>query len=280
MKKPSKDEEIVEYLLSNNAEFEEFFFQRQCAPLLGKIRWSIFDNEIEIDEITNEFLILLKSNNWYKLRSFKFRCTLFGWLKIVALNHFISIKEHLLPNKNKDIQKHDIIVIDEGYESGIEMLINRITVPMYKEIMFRKYINKMPESDIIKLLKVTNELYINLYKKANKQLIHLIKNEGEEFERLYIQTALKSNFSITKPQTEDDEHTLLTHRIDAQVLINSLTNERYRLVLHSLIIKKRTKVDVAKELGISLEYVDILKHRAIKQITHNINKEKEKYGRY
>lgn len=99
---PGNDKEIVNRLLSNDEEYEYFFFNRQCIPLRSKLRWSIFDNEITIDELISELIIHLKSDDWYNLRKFEFKCTLFGWLRIVAMNHIniiIKIYYHTIVNK-------------------------------------------------------------------------------------------------------------------------------------------------------------------------------------
>lgn len=272
---PTDDKEIVTRLLSADEEYENFFFSRQCIPLLSKIRWSIFDNEIEIEELISEFILLLKSDDWKKLRSFGFRCSLFGWLRIVAINHFNSIRDDLLPHGHKSNKTELNIIVPQGKENDIKKLINTIQTPMYKEILIRSYINIIPLDELIPLLSLTKDLFFKLRSRANKQLIKLIKNEGDEFAALYLKNKdIKQQIDIETTY----EIEVISNRMDAETLIKSLSNDRFRFVLDSLILKNMNKSDVAKIMGTSVEYIDTLKHRAIKQIIANVKVERAEYG--
>ncbi len=273
---PSNDREIVSRLLSNDEEYESFFFNRQCMPLLSKLRWSIFDNEITIDELISELLVHLKSDDWYNLRKFGFKCTLFGWLRIVAINHFNSIRDDLLPQTQKHYKVDLEVCVPVGGENDIRQLINAVQTPMYKEILLRSYINKMPDEELISLLSITKDLFSKLKSKANKQLISIIKNQGDEFSSIYLKKKERKLPVETEPTSEIDT---INNRIDVETLIKSLTNDRFRFVLDSLILKRMNKSDVARIMGTSTEYIDTLKHRAIKQIIAQVKAEREEYGK-
>lgn len=272
-----QDTEIVNRLLSNDSAFEDLFFNRLCVPLLSKIRWSLFDNKVFLDEITNEFILLLKKDDWQKLRSFGFRSTLFGWLKVVALHHFSAIKNELLFGEYTIESEDEELVVESATDENIKRLVELVTIPKYKKILWMKYVEGRTDLEIQEEMILSKELYVKLSLKSLKHFVCLIKNEGEFFEATYIRKKTKKQLPCIDPF--EDSVGKLIDQIDIKNLICSIPNERYRIVLDSLILKDVERIKVAEILGTTVQNVDTIKCRAIQYLTAIVNKEKEMYGR-
>lgn len=75
-----------------------------------------------------------------------------------------------------------------------------------------------------------------------------------------------------------DEQTQTIQRIDVETLLNRLPNERYRYVIHSLIIKDMEPQHMANEMGITVDNLYNIKRRAMQQLAAIVRKEGG-YGR-
>lgn len=88
------DKEIIEGLINKDPSItKEFFFER-CKPLFINIIKEVFDNKVEYDELVNNLYIYLMADNAAKLKSFQFRCSVYLWLKILAIRFFIKLRDH------------------------------------------------------------------------------------------------------------------------------------------------------------------------------------------
>ena len=272
------DKEVIERLLSNDPAFEYHFFYKQCAPLLSKIRWDVFDNQVEFNELDNELMLLLKTDDWNKLRTFGYLSTLFCWLKTVALRHFNAIRNDLKPEKTFDEEddKEELDLESHGLDE-IKKLLNKVVIPKYRDILRMKYLESKTDEEIREDLSVSIELYNKLKSKAEKHLIRVIRNEGELCVNMFLKVSGKKN--AQPPEATVDPVGDIIAKIDLENLINLIPSERIRLVLTSLLIKDMEVKEVAEKLDISVPNLYVLKSRGIKQLTLLALKDKN-YGKH
>ena len=272
------DKEIVERLLSNeDPAFEYRFFYKQCAPLLSKIRWDIFDNQVPFNELANELILLLKMDDWSKLRTFEYRATLFGWLKTVAHRHFNDVQNDLKPEKSfvEEDDKEELDLESNSIDD-VKKLLDKVAIPKYRDILRMKYLENKTGEEISEDLSVSKELYDKLKSKAEKHLIRVIRNEGELCVGMFLKVSLKK--IEQPPDTLFDPAGDIAAKIDLETLINLIPSERIRFVLYSLLVKDMEVKEVADKLDISVPNLYVLKSRGIKQLTLVVINEKN-YGR-
>jgi RNA polymerase sigma factor (sigma-70 family) len=77
----------------------------------------------------------------------------------------------------------------------------------------------------------------------------------------------------------EDREKQLHRKLDVEILINGLPNERYRLVIRELILRDKTPQEVAKEMNITVENLYNIKRRALQQLAQIVGKDGS-YGRH
>ena len=271
------DQEIVQKLLSDDSVFEAYFFQEICKPLLSKISYVVFDNQVPVEELTNEFLCLLKDNNWAKLKEFKFNSTLFGWLKIVAVHYFNNNKERLYPNylySNYCRNYQTRLVLDDATEEEILSLLKLMTIQQYHDILYLYLVEKRSDTQIADLLCLADTIYKRKKNFALEHLKSVIINAGSYYENMYLQQDT-SMHKVTRAEWEgtQKENELLITKMDVATLVNLMPNDRYRQVIRSLVLEERERKEVAIEMGITTENLDNIKCRALKQLAEIARKE-------
>ena len=275
LKIPLSDKEIVERLLSNDTTFETHFFQEMCNPLLGKIARTVFDNQVPINELTNEFLCVLKDNDWARLRTFRFQSSLFGWLKIVAAHYFNSNKEGLYPNYLKANYANSSITtltLDNASEEEIQSLLELMTIRQYHDILYMYLVEKRTDKQIANLLCIPETVYKRKKKFAFEHLKAVITNAGPFYESLYLHQGESMSESTNEGNPTQELEIIIT-KMDVATLLNLMSNDRYRFVVRSLVLEERERKEVALEMGITIENLDNIKSRALKQLAEIARKE-------
>lgn len=271
------DREIVQKLLYGDSDFEAYFFQEMCKPLLSKISYAIFDNQVPIDELTNEFLCFVKDDDWAKLRSFQFNSTLFGWLKVVAVHYFNNNKERLYPNYiySNYCKKGEVkLSLDSATDDEILSLLQMMTIQQYHDILYLSLIEKRSDENIAELLCIKDTVYKRRKKFALEHLKAVIINAGSYYEDMYLQYEKHIEKHVDDSLVDSlTEHETQITKIDIEALLNLMPNDRYRQVIRSLVLEERERKEVAIEMGITTENLDNIKCRALKQLAEIARKE-------
>ena len=274
------DEEIVHKLLSGDEPFEAYFIQSMCEPLLGKISWTIFDNQISIAELASELLWVLKQNDWAKLRSFQFKSSFFTWLKVVSVHYFNKNKDRFISDvvsRKSAVTKYELDFSDATSEDIISVL-EMVSVQQYYDILYMSLVDKKSDDDIISLMCLEEPTYRRKKSFAFAHLKSAILNSDSYFSSLYIkeieEPAFENNVEgISHPM----EHVITT--FDVKTLMKCMPNDRYRYVLDSLILQDKSRQEVAQELNITMENLDNIKSRALKQLA-SIARREVAYGQF
>lgn len=102
------DKEIVAKILAGDeAAIKDFFFVR-CAKALTFIGRHYFSNKYTAEELIGAFYEFMSSDDWHKLRIFKFTCSLNSYIVIIASRYFqryrdkemLSLEENILQARN------------------------------------------------------------------------------------------------------------------------------------------------------------------------------------
>lgn len=82
------DQEIVEKLIVNDARMIRDFFFVRCRGALMYIGQYYCPNLQMPEELIGEFYEFLSSDDWHKLRIFKYTCSLNSYITIIASRYF------------------------------------------------------------------------------------------------------------------------------------------------------------------------------------------------
>jgi len=173
------DREIIDGLLSNDRQMVHHFFYVKCRPIIGYIIGKVFNHQAEKDELVSELYLLLRENDWYKLRQFDFRSKLTTWLSVVSTRHFIKKRDLLIENGRENTP------IERGYDPLKDMLIKmdihhmlyKMPNARYRELLRDFFIQDMEPEAIAKKMNVTLANFYNLKHRAIQQIAEILKKE-------------------------------------------------------------------------------------------------------
>jgi len=98
------DKTIVEALLRHDPFVTKLFFYHNCRPLFLSLinRLAKENQRWEYDEVVSEIYALLMEDDGRRLRSFGFSCSLYQWLKVVALRHLVAHQQLVIETDSKE----------------------------------------------------------------------------------------------------------------------------------------------------------------------------------
>lgn len=274
------DEEIVQKLLSRDEPFEAYFIQTMCEPLLGKISWTIFDNQISVIELANELLCVLKQDDWAKLRSFQFHSSFFTWLKVVSVHYFSKNKDRFISDyvsQKSPVTRYELDFSDATPKDIISVL-ELVTIQQYHDILYMSLIDKKSDNDIMSLMCLEEPAFKRKKSFAFAHLKSSILNSDSYYSSLYLKE-FEEPTTISKFEESEQPMERIITAIDVKTLLRSMSNDRYRYVLDSLILQDKSRQEVAQELNITIENLDNIKSRALKQLA-NIARKEVAYGQF
>ncbi|MCD7972703.1 MAG: sigma-70 family RNA polymerase sigma factor [Candidatus Azobacteroides sp.] len=175
------DEKLVEGILSNDEQIIRYFFFRVCTPLFDYIIKNIFNDNVEKDELINEFYLYLRENEWYKVRQFNYRSKLTTWTQVVAIRFFQKKRNRMIEKQNETT-----LYMKEGYDPqekvisrmDIERMLSEMSNKRYQEIIYSLFIEDTAPKELAEKLGITVDNLYNMKRRAMWQLAQLIGKEG------------------------------------------------------------------------------------------------------
>lgn len=265
------DKQIIDMLLSNDIEFVNSFFKEGCRPLLSKINWKVFNNQLEYSYLYEHFKFYLQQDDWKRLRSFKGMCSLWGWLKITAAHFFYNNRHEFLPELSKPkkaIPENKRYDFSHASEEDVEYILDKISDLECQCFIRDRHVNRLDDSEIQEMYLWSPEKLNKIEKKAYASLKIIFQNVDSFYERMFVvenEKIIKVDKSELTDEPSIDEIPILITKLDIQHALSRL-DDRDRFVLRSLIIEDRKRADVAEEIGVTPGYLDIIRNRALKKM--------------
>lgn len=183
------DKEIIQKLIERDDQVTHDFFHKDCKRMFQSIINKMFSYEVEYDEFVNELYVHLMENDAKRLKTFNFKCSVFGWLKTVAIFYFMDKKNHdkviedvtkdpLVEKKEDSITPHAVIEAKIDFEE----LLKRI-YPRYAYVLRKLYQECVTPEDLAKEMNITVANLYNIKKRALHQLALLIINDKKRTEK-------------------------------------------------------------------------------------------------
>lgn len=179
LKKVYSDFEYINGLKSGDALIVQSFFYSLCCYTLNDIRWSLFHNNIEYDELVNELYIYLSTENWHKLDTFIGRndCSLKSWMVKLSWRFFIQRHNQLIANSfNAEIETvKNLSDSEDLFSTDIAMDVNstfeRMENKRYVQVLKWMLIDGYNAEEVAQLLGTSVSNVYNIKHRAIVQFV-------------------------------------------------------------------------------------------------------------
>lgn len=177
------DKKIVQKLIDRDNRVTQAFFFKHCKPLFLSIIRNTFDYQVDYDEFVNELYIHLMEDDAHRLRTFNFSCSLYGWLKMVAIYYFLAEKNHdkLIDNKSKEppTEKDERNVTQDSLISkeDLKRLFAAMPNRRYALVLEKLILEDMATEKLAAEMGITVANLYNIKKRAIEQLTQVAVND-------------------------------------------------------------------------------------------------------
>jgi RNA polymerase sigma factor (sigma-70 family) len=94
------DRDLVDAVIREEKDAEFCLFHHKLRKLFLHLSNEFSKLRYDAGDIASEVYILLKENNWKKLRSFEFRSSILNWIRIVASRYLLNETKKTFPRIN------------------------------------------------------------------------------------------------------------------------------------------------------------------------------------
>lgn len=180
------DKEIIQGLIERDERVTREFFFEKCRPLFCTVMQKVFDYKVNYDEFVNELYLYLMEDDAQKLRNFKFRSSVYNWLKIVAIHYFLKRKGHVIDinPKNPPYNEPEPTAIDENNKAAnddLERLFRQMPTPRYAYVIRKLLIEEWEPIHLAEEMNITTANLYNIKRRAMAQLTHVALNDIKEY---------------------------------------------------------------------------------------------------
>jgi RNA polymerase sigma factor (sigma-70 family) len=180
------DKEIIQGLIArNNRVTEEFFFEK-CRPLFCKIIDYVFDYEVDYDEFVNELYVYLMENDAAKIRNFEYRCTVYMWVKILAIRYFVKKRGRMIDTTSQEppYVRPEVSTDEEQKtvaRNDVERLFEQMPTQRYAVVLRKLLIEDWEPERLAKAMDITTANLYNIKRRAMVQLTRVALKDIKEY---------------------------------------------------------------------------------------------------
>ena len=180
------DQEIIKSLIARDNRITEDFFFVKCRPLFYSVMRSVFDFEVEYDEMVNELYVYLMEDDASKLRNFEYRSSVYQWLKILAIRFFIKKRARMIDDNsqvtpyNGQGQEPDSPATKSA-EYDIERLFEAMPTKRYVHVIRRLILEDCDPEELAREMNITTANLYNIKRRSMAQLTRIAINDIKEY---------------------------------------------------------------------------------------------------
>lgn len=174
------DQEIIQGLIARDNRVTEQFFYVKCRPLLTAIMRLVFGYPVDYDEMVNELYDYLMADDCFKLRQFKYRSSVYQWMKVVATRFFIRHRNTMIENTSNESpyeREADDEVIDTVNlicdKMDVARLLQLMENQRYADAIRNLVLNDKEPEQYAREIGVTVENLYNIKKRAMTALTRI-----------------------------------------------------------------------------------------------------------
>ena len=156
---------------------------------LSVIRGVFGTQIVDYNEIISELYILLMENDAKRLRSFKFKSTLYQWLKTTATNHCLLLKSKakVIDNESQEPlnNSHRELSLAENSQARMDMetLLRQMKNQRYALVIRLLMIEDKTSEEVARQLCVTMDNLYNIKRRAMLALTEVALKDKKHYER-------------------------------------------------------------------------------------------------
>ena len=182
------DKEIIQGLIVRDNQVTKEFFFVKCRPLFYAIMKLVFSYEVNYDEMVNELYVYLMEDDAAKLRNFQYRCSVYQWLKILAIRYFIKKRKNLIEddtheppyNGHEETDDADSAIQAQG---DLERLFNQMPNKRYVHVIRSLIIEDVTPERLAQEMNVTLANLYNIKRRAIAQLTSIALKDIKAYGR-------------------------------------------------------------------------------------------------
>lgn len=180
------DQEIIQGLIDRDDKITEEFFFEKCRPLFTKIINLVFSYEVDYDEFVNELYVYLMENDAAKLKSFGYRCSVYMWLKILAIRYFIKKRGRMIDiyPENPPYDGPELTTNEENEESArydLDRLFKQMPSQRYANVIRMLVVEDWDPERLADEMGVTIDNLYNIKHRAMAQLTRVALKDIKEY---------------------------------------------------------------------------------------------------
>ena len=180
------DQEIIIGLINrDNRVTKEFFFDK-CRPLFYSVMKLVFNYEVEYDEMVNELYVYLMEDDAYKLHNFEYRCSIYTWLKVLAIRFFVKKRGQMIENNSKETPYDGREAVttplsDKTAEFDIESLLEAMPTKRYVYVIRRLILEECKPEVLEQEMNITTANLYNIKRRSMAQMIRIALNDIKKY---------------------------------------------------------------------------------------------------
>ena len=178
--------EIIQGLIARDNRITKVFFFVKCRPLFYSVMRSVFDYEVDYDEMVNELYIYLMEDDAAKLRNFEYRCTIYMWLKVLAIRFFLKKRARMIDDNSKETPYNEQGAAvesrsDSTAQHDMERLFEAMPTERYAHVIRRLILEDCEPEVLAREMNITTANLYNIKRRAIAQLIRVAFNDIKEY---------------------------------------------------------------------------------------------------
>ena len=206
--KPSKttidmdDRDLVAALLRHDPFVTKLFFYRNCRPLFTSLTASFADGSRrwEYNELVSEIYALLMENDGRRLRTFKFDCSIYQWLKVITRNFMLAHTDVVIDNRSHmplyeragtcagtdesgsmQMAPSTPLAPDTGGEASVDLerLLDAMPHRRYAEVLRKAIVEGYTNEELAREMNIKISNLYNIKRRAMTMLCEVIQKDKE-----------------------------------------------------------------------------------------------------
>ena len=146
----------------------------------------VFDYEVKYDELVNELYVYLMKDDAAKLRNFQYRCSLYQWLKILAVRFFVKKRDMMINDSSQEApynkqEQADIAESDAAASYDMERLLQAMPTQRYAYVIRKLVLEDCKPEDLARELNITTANLYNIKRRSMAQLSRIVLNDISEY---------------------------------------------------------------------------------------------------
>lgn len=179
------DREIIQGLINRDNTVTEQFFFVKCHPLFHSIIHFVFPYEVDYDEFVNELYLYMMENDGAKLKNFQYRCSVYLWLRILAIRYFIKKRDQMI-----DAGRHDTLYNESSLfayipnvstKEDLDRLFTQMRNERYVYVIRKLILEDVEPEALAKEMRITTANLYNIKRRAMIALTQVALKDIENY---------------------------------------------------------------------------------------------------